>query len=103
MDFADEQLKAALATLPMRERRALELQGQGRSLADIAAALRISRSAARRLVSSAQLKINSKLKAAARAAKWRNVLAGGPALDTHRADEAEADQADRPDENQPTS
>ena len=89
MNLADEQLKAALAELPMRERRALELQSQGRSLEDIAAALRVSRSTAHRLVSSAQRKLNAKLKAAARADKWRNVLAGGLALDTSRADEGE--------------
>ena len=89
MDFADEQLKAMLATLPLRERRALELQSQGRSLADIAAALRVSHSTARRLASSARQKLNARLKAATRAAKWRNVLAGGPALDTSRADDGE--------------
>jgi DNA-directed RNA polymerase specialized sigma24 family protein len=92
MDFADEQLKAALATLPLRERRALELQSQGRSLADIAAALRVSHSTARRLASSARQKLNAKLKAAARADKWRNVLAGGMALDTSRADEGERNE-----------
>jgi DNA-directed RNA polymerase specialized sigma24 family protein len=92
MDFADEQLKAALATLPLRERRALELQSQGRSLADIAAALRVSHSTARRLASSARQKLNARLKAAARADKWRNVLAGGTALDTSRADEGERNQ-----------
>jgi len=92
MDFADEQLKAALATLPSRERRALELQTQGRSLADIAAALRVSHSAARRLASSARQKLNARLKAAARADKWRNVLAGGTALDTSRADEGERNE-----------
>jgi len=92
MDFADEQLKAALATLPLRERRALELQTQGRSLADIAAALRVSHSTARRLASSARQKLNARLKAAARADKWRNVLAGGTALDTSRADEGERNE-----------
>jgi DNA-directed RNA polymerase specialized sigma24 family protein len=92
MDFADEQLKAVLATLPLRERRALELQSQGRSLADIAAALRVSHSTARRLASSARQKLNARLKAAARADKWRNVLAGGTALDTSRADEGERNQ-----------
>jgi DNA-directed RNA polymerase specialized sigma24 family protein len=91
MDFADEQLKAALATLPLRERRALELQTQGRSLADIAAALRVSHSTARRLASSARQKLNARLKAAARADKWRNVLAGGTALDTSRADDGETE------------
>jgi DNA-binding CsgD family transcriptional regulator len=90
MNLADEQLKAALAALPMRERRALELQSQGRSLADIAATLRVSRSTAQRLVSSARQKLDARLKAAARAAKWRNVLAGGSALDTSRADMDEA-------------
>jgi DNA-binding CsgD family transcriptional regulator len=90
MNLADEQLKAALAALPMRERRALELQSQGRSLADIAAALRVSRSTAQRLASSARQKLDARLKAAARAAKWRNVLAGGSALDTSRADVDEA-------------
>jgi DNA-directed RNA polymerase specialized sigma24 family protein len=89
MDFEGEQLKTALSTLPLRERRALELQSQGRSLDDIAAALRVSRSTAHRLASSARQKLNARLKAAARAAKWRNVLAGGPALDTGRADEGE--------------
>ena len=89
MDIADEQLKAALATLLPRERRALELQSQGRSLADIAATLRVSPSTAHRLASSARQKLNARLKAAARAAKWRNVLAGGPALDATRADEGE--------------
>jgi len=92
MDFADEQLKAALATLPLRERRALELPTQGRSLADIAAALRVSHSTARRLASSARQKLNARLKAAARADKWRNVLAGGTALDTSRADEGERNE-----------
>src|SRR5215510_15389610 len=89
MDFADEQLKEALSKLPPRERRTLELQSQGRSLDDIAAALRVSRSTARRLASSARQKLNARLKAAARADKWRNVLAGGRSLDTNRADEAE--------------
>ena len=89
MDFADEQLKEALSKLPPRERRTLELQSQGRSLADIAAALRVSPSTARRLASSARQKLNARLKAAARADKWRNVLAGGRSLDTNRADEAE--------------
>jgi DNA-binding NarL/FixJ family response regulator len=89
MNLADEQLKAALATLPMRERRALELQSQGRSMADIAAALQVSRSTAARLVSSARQKLNARLKAAARADKWRNVLAGGTARDTSRADDSE--------------
>jgi DNA-directed RNA polymerase specialized sigma24 family protein len=92
MDFADEQLKAALATLPLRERRALELHTQGRSLADIAAALRVSHSTAGRLASSARQKLNARLKAAARADKWRNVLAGGTALDTSRADEEERNE-----------
>jgi DNA-binding CsgD family transcriptional regulator len=87
MDFADDQLQAALATLPIRERRALELQSQGRSLNDIAAALRVSRSTAQRLASSARRKLNARLKAAVRAAKWRNVLAGGKAPDTSRADD----------------
>jgi DNA-directed RNA polymerase specialized sigma24 family protein len=89
MNLTDPTLIEALATLPMRERRALEMQSQGRSLADIAAALRVSRSTAARLVSSARQKLNARLKAAARAAKWRDVLAGGPALDTSRADEGE--------------
>ena len=89
MNLEDEQLKEALSTLPLRERRALELQSQGRSLDDIAAALRIGRSAAHRLASSARQKLNARLKAAARAAKWRNVLAGGTALDTSRADDSE--------------
>jgi DNA-directed RNA polymerase specialized sigma24 family protein len=89
MNLEDEQLKAALATLPLRERRALELQSQGRSLADIAAALRVSPSTVRRLASSARQKLNARLKAAARADKWRNVLAGGRALDTSRAEEGE--------------
>jgi len=89
MNLADDILKAALETLPMRERRALELQGQGRSLEDIATALRVSRSAAHRLASSARQKLNARLKAAARADKWRKVLAGGRSLDTSRADEAE--------------
>ncbi len=89
MDFANEQLKEALSTLPLRERRALELQSQGGSLDDIAAALRVSRSTAHRLASSARQKLNARLKAAARAAKWRNVLAEGPAVDTSRTDEEE--------------
>jgi DNA-directed RNA polymerase specialized sigma24 family protein len=89
MDFADEQLKEALSTLPLRERRALEMQSKGHSLDDIAAALRVSRSTAQRLASSARLKLNARLKAAARAAKWRNVLAGGPALGASRTDEGE--------------
>jgi DNA-directed RNA polymerase specialized sigma24 family protein len=89
MNLTDPTLIEALATLPMRERRALEMQSQGRSLADIAAALRVSRSAAHRLASSARQKLNARLKTAARADKWRNVLAGGPALDTSRADEGE--------------
>jgi len=86
MNLADDTLKAALETLPTRERQALELQSQGRSLEDIAAALRVSRSTAHRLASSARQKLNARLKATARAAKWRNVLAGGPALDTSRAE-----------------
>jgi len=86
MNLADDTLKAALETLPTRERQALELQSQGRSLEDIAAALRVSRSTAHRLASSARQKLNARLKAAARADKWRNVLAGGRALDTSRAD-----------------
>ena len=89
MNLEDEQLKAALATLPLRERRALELQSQGRSLADIAAALRVSPSTVHRLASSARQKLNARLKAAARADKWRNVLAGGRALDTSRTEEGE--------------
>jgi RNA polymerase sigma factor (sigma-70 family) len=89
MNLEDEQLKAALETLPMRERQVLELQSQGRSLEDIAAALQVSRSTAHRLASSARQKLNARLKAAARAAKWRNVLAGGSALDTSRAEEGE--------------
>jgi len=89
MDFADEQLKEALSMLPLRERRALEMQSQGRSLADIAAALRVSRSAAHRLASSARQKLNARLKAAARADKWRNVLVGGRALDSSPADDSE--------------
>jgi DNA-directed RNA polymerase specialized sigma24 family protein len=89
MNLEDEQLKEALATLPPRERRALELQSQGRSLDDIAAALRVSRSTAHKLASSARQKLNARLKAAARADKWRNVLAGSPALDTSRVDEGE--------------
>ena len=89
MNLTDPALIEALATLPIRERRALEMQSQGRSLADIAVALRVSRSTAHRLVSSAQRKLNAKLKAAARADKWRNVLAGGLALDISRADEGE--------------
>ena len=89
MNLTDPALIEALATLPIRERRALEMQSQGRSLADIAAALRVSRSTAHRLASSARQKLNARLKTAARADKWRNVLAGGPALDTSRADEGE--------------
>ena len=89
MNLTDPALIEALATLPIRERRALEMQSQGRSLADIAAALRVSRSTAHRLASSARQKLNARLKTAARADKWRNVLAGGPALDTSRADEEE--------------
>jgi len=89
MNLEDEQLKEALETLPLRERRALELQSQGRSLDDIAAALRVSRSTAHRLASSARQKLNARLKAAARADKWRKVLAGGRALDTSRAEEGE--------------
>jgi DNA-binding CsgD family transcriptional regulator len=99
MNLTDPTLIEALATLPMRERRALELQSQGRSLADIAAALRVSRSTAARLVSSARQKLNARLKAAARADKWRNVLAGGTALDTSRADDGakpgELDEGER--------
>jgi DNA-binding CsgD family transcriptional regulator len=86
MNLADDNLRQLIAALPIRERKALEMQSQGRSLADIAAALRVSRSTARRLASSARQKLNARLKAAARAAKWRNVLAGGSALDTSRAD-----------------
>jgi DNA-binding NarL/FixJ family response regulator len=89
MNLTDPTLIEALATLPVRERQALELQSQGRSLADIAAALRVSHSTARRLASSARQKLNARLKAAARADKWRNVLAGGTALDTSRADDSE--------------
>ena len=89
MNLTDPTLIEALATLPMRERQALEMQSQGRSLADIAAALRVSRSTATRLASSARQKLNAKLKTAARAARWRNVLAGGTALDASRADDSE--------------
>jgi len=94
MSPSDDALKAALETLPMRERQALELQSQGRSLADIAAALRVSRSTAHRLASSARQKLNARLKTAARADKWRNVLGGSRALDTSRADVAEPGGAD---------
>ncbi len=94
MNLADDTLKAALETLPMRERQALELQSQGRSLEDIAAALRVSRSTARRLASSARQKLDARLKAAARADKWRNVLAGGRSPDTSRADVAEPGGSD---------
>jgi len=90
MNLADEQLKAALATLPERERKALELKAAGKSYQDIADALKVSRGTANRIAARATQKLNARLKAAARAAKWRNVLAGGTALDTSRADVAEA-------------
>ena len=95
MDFEDEQLKAALATLPMRERQAMQMKVEGRTLEQIAMRLKVSRSTAGRLLQSASWKLEAKLKSAARADKWRNVLAGGKALDTGHADDgAEPDSSD---------
>jgi DNA-directed RNA polymerase specialized sigma24 family protein len=86
MNLEDEQLKAALATLLPRERRILEMRGNGQTFEQIAAAFGFSRAQAHRLAATAKRKLEARLKSAARADKWRNVLAGGTALDTNQAD-----------------
>lgn len=96
MDFEDEQLKAVLATMLPRDRLILEMRAQGVSLETIAATFKCSRATASRWASQAQQKLNGKLKAAARAGKWRSVLARR----NSGADVAEPNQADRTGENE---
>jgi len=87
MNLADEQLKAALATLLPRDRRILEMRAEGKTFDEIAATFGFSKAQAFRLASAANQKLKARLKAATRADKWRNVLAGGTAPDTGRADD----------------
>jgi DNA-directed RNA polymerase specialized sigma subunit len=71
LNLADDTLKVALATLLPLDRRILEMRSQGRTVAEIAAALRISRSGVYRLEAAARNKLKMKLKAAARTAGAR--------------------------------
>jgi len=77
MDFADETLRAALASLLPPDRKIIELHATGETFEAIGVRLGLSRSQACRRHADALRRLKSKLKAEARA-------------DKHRADDGEA-------------
>jgi DNA-directed RNA polymerase specialized sigma24 family protein len=82
MNLTDPQLIEAMRDLPLRLRRAFEMQAAGASAEEIGQALHVSRSTAWRFVSQARQRLLSKLKATARAGTYKRN--GGPNLTRER-------------------